>query len=490
MRPEQAQSDRRSFKQCRRLGVVIIVFEAFIMMGPNLQAQTTADVLVNLSNQNDAQARMALAIDNVCPNIQDDTGTAQDRLRDFCNNMVANGLGVLAGDPEGAGFGLDETGLNNALQAINGEEILAAQSRIGEIRNEQNTNITSRLSAIRSGRASRGISVAGLTLDADGKNFAPVELALIEEDKLDVIPAAWLDDEYWRKLGIFVTGSLSVGSKGNTGQSDGFEFKSLGLTIGADYQATDTFVIGGALGLSRFDSDVDNTPRTPDGEELDSVGYTLSLFASKNWEIGTFIDGVVSYGNEDYDSVRRIVIESNNDDVASIDATANGDFDARHYGAALNVGHQIGFGAWSITPVGRLEYAKADFDGFTESGNSNWNLTFDDFDAESLRSNLGVEASYTLSTEAGVYVPALRAEYVHEFLNDDDGAQVAYAVDGTGLSSVTLVNEGADEDYGIVGASIVAQGTRGMSAFVDYSTVVALDDYDIHQITAGVRWEF
>lgn len=474
----------------------VFVLGPVLLACPYANAQN-AEVLIGLGNQNDAQSRMAFSIDNVCPTIagiEDDAGTAQDRLAAFCSNMVGNGGAVLGNDDLvdalGPGFGLDETGLNNALQAVNGEEILAAQSRIGEIRNEQNTNIGTRLSAIRSGLSSRGISLAALSLQADGQNYTPVDLALAQPDQLEIIPAAWLDDEHWSKLGIFVAGSITIGDKDDTGQSDGFDFNSLALTVGADYQVTDTFVAGGAIGFSRFESDVNETARSTDGEELDSLGYTLSLFASQSWETGTFIDGVVSYGNENYDSVRRIVIDSDNPDVDPIDETANGDFDAQHYGAAVNLGHQIQIDAWSVTPVARLEYTKADFDGFTEVGADFLNLTFDDFDAESLRSNIGFEATYSISTDQGVYLPALRAEYVHEFLNDDDGARVAYAADSTGLSQVTLVNEDVDRDYGIIGASITAQGTGGMSAFVDYSTFVALDDFDIHQIRAGVRWEF
>lgn len=474
----------------RSLRIGVLAFGSIIIVSPEVRAQTTADVLVNLGNQNDAQGRMALSIDNVCPNIQEPANAAEGRLRDFCNNMVGNGLAVLGEAPENTGFGLDETGLNNALQAINGEEIQAAQWRTGEVRSQQNTNITSRLSAIRSGRAGRGISLAGLTLQADERNYTPVDLAFADRDQLQIIPAAWLEDEYWSKLGIFVSGGLTVGDKEATDQLDGYDFTSLSLTIGADYEVSDSFVFGGALGLSRYDSDVDSTVRSPDGETLDSHGYLLSVFASQSWTSGLFVDGVASYGNENFDSVRRIVINSNNPDIPSENRTAKGDFNGRQYSAAVNVGHQVQIDAWSITPTARLEYVKADFDGFTETGADFLNLTFDDFDAESLRSNVGVEATYTLSTDQGVFVPGLRAEYVHEFSKDDDGARVAYAADTTGLSRVTVVNEGVDEDFGIVGAFITAQGTGGMSAFVDYSTVVALDKMDIHRIKAGVRWEF
>jgi uncharacterized protein with beta-barrel porin domain len=452
--------------------------------------------------QNTAQADMALSIDRVCPNIQDSPDPVTQELAGVCTNMAANALeispnpdspltGVVPSD-EFPGYGLDAEAFNNALQSINGEEIQAAQSRVGEVRSVQVQNVASRLQAVRTGQAGPGIAISGLSFEADERAYAFNGSRFGHLDEVEILPAQWLDDETWSKLGIFVTGGVKLGDKDSTGEADGFDFTTLGLTAGADYRLSDRLVVGAALGYSNFDADFDATASSPEGEGLESDSVLISAFTSYSLDQGLFIDGIATLGFDAYDSTRRIVIPSNNAGAPAVDETAEGDFDAFHYGVAANVGYDIPFGGFTLTPIGRAEYIKAEIDGFTETGAGALNLTFGDQDAESLTTNLGAEASYALSTEAGVITPAVRAEWVHEFANDNSGVSIIYAADDSELrrSLFNVSTESVDRDYGIVGASVAVAATDGWSAFVDYSTVVALSDFDIHNVSVGFRKEF
>ncbi len=454
------------------------------------QVAPPANVLVRVPGLNDAQRNMAGSIDAVCPNI----GGAGDpaltqQLSVVCSNMVADGVDIVGPgtvDPPVAGFGLDADGLGNALQSINGEEIQAAQSRVTEVRGLQVGNIAARMQAVRTGRVGPGLQVSGLSFDGGDTALAGLDGVRPSLQDFEIVPAQWLNDTTWSKLGVFVTGGLQLGDKDSTGQSDGFDFDSFGLTVGADYRVTDQFVWGAALGYSNFDADFDTTANTPAGEGLQSDSLLASLFASFSLPQGLFVDGIATIGTDGYDSTRRIVIPG------AIDETADGDFDAFHYGVAANVGYDIPVHGFTVTPVARAEYIKADLDGFTETGAGALNLTFGDQNAESLTTNLGVEASYPISTEVGVFVPSVRAEYVHEYLNDDDGVTVSYAADNTAtkVSAFNITTETADSDYGILGAAVAVTVADGWSAFVDYSTVVALSDFDIHNVNVGFRKQF
>jgi outer membrane autotransporter protein len=173
-----------------------------------------------------------------------------------------------------------------------------------------------------------------------------------------------------------------------------------------------------------------------------------------------------------------------------VETSAEGDFDAIHYGVATNVGYTIRrFGA-NLTPIARLEYLRAEIDDFTEDSPEAIELTFDDHDADSLTLNVGLEADYPISTGFGIIAPNVRAEYVHDFIGDADGVLVRYAVDPTRLSEFEVSTEDKDQDYGILGAGVAMTLQGGWAAFVDYHTYVGLDNFDIHTVNAGLRLQF
>ena len=103
---------------------------------------------------------------------------------------------------------------------------------------------------------------------------------------------------------------------------------------------------------------------------------------------------------------------------------------------------------------------------------------------------MGLEASYAWSPPFGVLVPSLRATWVHEFTDDDDGARVQFANDPTGLSAFELSTVSKDSDYGVVGAGLALALPYGFSLFADYDTAVGLDDFAVHRVSAGLRKSF
>jgi len=432
---------------------------------------------------------MARSIDRVCPTLIANAAllnTQQQDLRDVCRRMVqtANDALDLPNRPTGASYGLSEDETKNVLQRINGEELATPDAQITEIRGIQTGNISSRLDAIRSGLAGPGISIAGLSLNAGER-----VLALTDPEDFQIVPAQWEDFGFLSRLGLFVTGAFKFGDKEATAASDGFDFLTKGVTAGADYRLTDQFVLGAAFGYSNFDADFDTTDQSAAGQDLDSDTFVGSLFGSYSFTNGPFVDAIASVGWGQYDSTRKIVIVSMTDE-PSENRTARGDFDALHYGVAANFGWDIPIQAFTVTPLARVEFIRAEIDGFEEDGADGLNLEFDDHNSESLTTNLGLEASYSISTAFGVIVPSVRAEYVHDFLIDDDGADVSYAADPTGLSAFEITTEAADRDYGIVGAGVAATFPAGWAAFVDWNTFVGLSNFDIHTVNAGFRKEF
>lgn len=405
--------------------------------------------------------------------------------------MVSTALDLTQDDPSEETLDITEEETNNALQAINGEELQNPQQQIIEIRDTLVESLQARIDAIRTGTVGPGLSLAGLNLGDGDRLLAADDLA-----GADILPAQWTEGPFLSRLGVFATGKVILGDKDETSESDGYDFQTTGLNVGADYRLTDALVFGGAFGYSYYDVDFDETPRSPKGQDLDSDTYAFSLFGTYSFDFGLFTDAIGTVGWSDFDSTRKIFIPNNNAGNAfngnDILRTADGSFDTFQYGVAARVGYDYTpeqVEGLTVTPIAGVEYLRAEVDGFTENGAQGLDLEFDDFDAESLTSNLGLEATYSISTGIGIITPGINGRWVHEFA-EEDGPKVVYANDPTGLSEFTISSDNVDEDYGIVGASVAAQFAAGWAAFVDYATPVGLDDFTVHQINFGFRKEF
>lgn len=480
------------------------VVAGVLALGPQAAMEVEAQALIPTRNQ--AQADMAVAIERMCPALDARSGAigprapdrtaAEDQLNIACANIVFNeglpdGGPDLDGDdePDVPGLQLPEATLGGVVQQLNGEELQAVQQRIGEIRDVQTANIRARLTAIRTGLTGPGISLAGLDVGA-----GDATLALGDLGDYQIVPAQW-EGGLISRLGLFATGTVKFGDKDATETAEGFDFTTAGVTVGGDWRFTEAFAAGLAVGYSRFDADFDVTINSPPGQELSSDSVTLSLFGTFFPTDQLFFDAIASVGWNFYDSTRRLVVPAT-PAFPAINAGFSGDFDAFHYGFAANAGYEITYNGLNLTPIARVEYLRAEIDGYTEQTDTALGLTFADTDAESLTVNVGLELNYPISTPIGVLTPLARAEYVHEFLNDQSGVRIHYTddptvgPDGLPLSSFIVSTDPVDRDYGILGAGLAATFPAGWAAFVDYNTVVGLRDFTVHTFNFGVRKSF
>ena len=466
--------------------------------------------LVSPGTQDAAQLSMAQTIQPVCEGLdaaraQGELNSTQITLNEVCRNMVFNngtdnGQGVSNPLPgEITGYLQPQDELNAFTQRINGEETQATQQQVGSVQAIQESNIGARIEAIRAGLASPGLSFAGLSLD-DGENV----LQAGYDDGETVLPAGYdedllvgqggdLDAPVWDRLGVFVTGGGKFGDKSDSSEVTGYDFWSVGLTGGADYRVRDDLVFGAAIGYSYYDVDFNDNDSNISGQDLDSNSVSLSLFGTffpGGAAEGLFVDGLATVGWSWIDMSRRIVIEPGpGSDGPPIDEEANGDTDALFFGFAGNVGYDFNVQQFRITPVARVRFIRADIDNYEESGAGAVNLEFGSQDATSLTTHAGVEIGYAFSTGFGVIEPSIRGEYIHEFLNDDDGVDVGYVSDPNNFTLET-VTEDPDRNYGVVGASVTGTFSAGWSSFLDFETVLGYSSYDIYALRAGVRKEF
>jgi uncharacterized protein with beta-barrel porin domain len=471
-------------------GTALAAGLALLAATPGALAQDAPNAMAfsELEGLNAAQIDIGLAIDAVCPSLvgagNANLNAEQQNLRDVCQDMVANARNVGTG-----GFGLDQAELAGALQILNAEETEAPEVLLSRARSDATRAVQGRLAATRSGIVQPGTA----QIDIDGMDLGSVQFASLDATSADVAQVEAAEDGispnlYFGNLGVFLIGGGLFGEQDATGEIESFDYDGFSITAGADYRVTDELVVGGAFTYSNQETEFDQTINSTSGQEIDGDFYTISAYGSYFLPNDFYIDGVISYGWIDYDATRRIVIVSETAE-PSVDETANADYDGNQFAISVGAGRDFYFDEISLSPFFRLAYLDADIDAYTETGANGLGFAFEEQDIDSLTTQLGLQASYSISTGFGVVLPYARGVWVHEF-EDEDPIVARYASDPFGLSTFTITPVDRTENYGRLGGGVSATLPNGWSGFVDYETIVGIDDFSSHQILAGVRAEF
>ena len=167
----------------------------------------------------------------------------------------------------------------------------------------------------------------------------------------------------WRGAGWgqFVAGSSR--HKEVDGRSS-FDGNMKGFVIGADFDLTNTFRVGGAGSWTTGSVKAENNA------SADMHNFMATLYG--HWYLnGWYIDSIFSAGKGKTDTGKLIL---GNPVSASYKSTT--------YGARIIVGHAFGMGDWDVIPQAELHYGRMAFDTYEEKGNSGFErkITIKDYD--------------------------------------------------------------------------------------------------------------
>lgn len=406
-----------------------------------------------------------------------------------CNEMVhtANALTPGSNASTQNNTGLDGQQLAEVMQQLAGEEQASKGRLATETSNGQFANVGLRLDAIRQGaRATAG----GLSLAMQG---VPV-IGGNAGDAQDGGGWSW-----------FANGALGFGDRDGTSRENGYDHDSYGATLGADYRFGSGFVGGFAVGYADFEVDFDAvdtpTPLTApvSGGDIGVDGYSLTVFG-----IGSLgavsIDGLLSYGENDYDTSRIVSYTADSDATGraaglAVERTMTGSTDGSNLAAGVNASIERPLGAATLYFDLGLSYLDVDIDGYTEADpapNGGLNLAYEDQSFDSLQSSLGLQIARPFSTASGVFLPYARAEWRHEFRNDSESLVARYAAaQDLGVNvPFAIQTDDPDENFAELSVGVSALFSRNLQMFVDYRTTVGLRDTTAHLFTAGIRGTF
>ncbi|MCU7920659.1 MAG: choice-of-anchor D domain-containing protein [Candidatus Thiodiazotropha sp. (ex Epidulcina cf. delphinae)] len=428
---------------------------------------TIADLLRPFTNGNPNVISTSEVIAEACP-----SGRITQRMQEDCNAVVEAAT-------------LDDANTTMALFQVTPESATKANNTTRQGGEAQTRNLGSRISALRSGV--RGLSFKGLDLQIDEQNL-PVELIAQAYNNSGRGGGASADNPLLAsRLGVFITGDISTGSKDETDLESGLDFDTYGLTVGADYRITNQFILGGAVGYIDTEAELERN-----AGDLDAQGYSLSLYGTYYSEQNYFVDFSATYGKNDFDQQRSIIYQLGGLDVNQ-ELTA--DYDGDMFSLFIGSGYDFNRGAWTFGPRADLEYIKSDVDGFTEETSDptapggGWATRIGETDQRWLTLNVGGRASYTHGTDWGVLIPYARLDWLHEF-KDDAQIITAHFVSDPGGNAINIETDDPDRDYLRLRIGTSAQFQNGVVGFIDYGTILAQSDWSVHTISAGLRMEF
>lgn len=427
------------------------------------------------------QIAAGATIDILCPR-----NIVGAQLQDRCNALID---GRAQGSPPSkAGTGtaagsVTDAQLSSILGSVTSEQTAAQGTNAVEMANNQQGNIGARFAAIRQGRQG-GLNISGLMLrDSHGNLLSKTEL-----DKLSsaLNPLAAGDgSSVFDRLGIFVNGSIDIGDRNTTLNEIGFGVDQYGTTAGIDYRFTDNFIMGAAFGFQHADTEYASSLGS-----MDSDSFSGSLYGTFYTDNGFYIDGIFSGSSLKYETRRNIeyTVSAGSTVLDAVRTTAFGNNEGREYNASLNGGYNFNFGGLTLTPQARVEYINTQIDALNETGGRGWALHIDEQEINSLTSALGGQAAYPFSFTWGVLIPTLRAEWVHEFMNGNRTITAHFMQDPS-KTRFNILTDSPDRDFMYLGAGLSAQFTHGISAFVNYETLLAHKFASNHSFTGGVRFE-
>jgi uncharacterized protein YhjY with autotransporter beta-barrel domain len=446
----------------------------------------TGQNLTNLQGLTELQAPVAKAIQDVCTKFgqniatygtPDLNGTLQQRLYFSCRAMVQT-ANQIKGDGSPTTFSL---GIAKADRLAIGVQDVApvqmnAQKQIGTEASKSSL-LTARLFDLRGG--ARGV-VFGL----NGVNNYPVTASASNESSAGATGgAASADSDLSARYGGFVNVSYNRGSVDQTVRQDAYDFDGFNLLAGVDYRVSDSLVVGGAISYNDTDSDFDRSLGKVKARTIGVAGY--GTYFVNEW----FLDGFVSYGSVDFDSTRNIFIPSTTAQ-PEINTSATAKPKGDQWSASLAVGRSWEAAPYTVTPSARLSYLWVRNKAFTEDEPKNGlGLAVDARTIQSVQSALGAKVSTTLNTSAGVFVPYLTGQWIHEFKNDNPSIVSKYFADPFGVS-FAIPTESPDRDYAVVSLGSSATFPNNLSGFAQVSTVVGLRDISNYGIVLGLRKQF
>lgn len=417
-----------------------------------------------------------------------------------------------------ASLQLDREGLGFALRWTAAEETAAQGASSTEFTNGQIANLASRMTALRFG--ARGFQITGTGLIPNEQMAALANAARGRGLATGLRGGAASDDAeqaeegsgengepstQFSRVGGFLNVSYGYGDREPTQLEDAFDFEALEVTGGIDYRFDNGLVIGATAGGTFNEVDFDSVKSIVDGG-VKGDGFSVSTFAMYSpsaWYVSAF--GSAQFMR--FEMTRFIKYPSFNPDRDNVNTATLSETDSTTLTFELATGYNFNWSNFSVEPYAKATYLSVTIDGFTEQdlASKGFDFVIDEQQIDSAEVAAGLRATYVWTPSFGVFMPYARVEAIHEFQDDSRKISAVYRsvsdLANAKRLDFNVPTEDVDPDYftASVGLSAIVRGGRpdddgvihgGIQVFVEYRTLIGLEDISNHVFSGGLRYEF
>ncbi|MHC1654666.1 putative Ig domain-containing protein [Stenotrophomonas maltophilia] len=352
----------------------------------------------------------------------------------------------------------------------------ARRMAVGQI-----TNFQRRLESLRAGGGagfSNGITFSSASSQRRGQpedllrkgiGASGEALSMIDESTLQssVVPAAASSDGF----AFWTGGAVNFGTLKPGAGSNGIDFTTSGVSVGADRQLAPSLTLGAGLGYGHDASDIGRN-----GSRSKVDGYSVATYGSYHPEGGFYVDGLLGYQWLTFDA-RRFITDNGN--------TAYGSRDGTQWFASFSTGYQHRSDALLLTPYGRLDLARATLDGYREHGDVVYALDYEKQTVNTSTATAGVLAQWLVKRDYGMWTPQLRAEFGHDMQGSSQAFMRYVDLMSGPVYRATLDRQ--SRNHTLLGAGIGLQTLKGWTLRAEYQSQLDSSSRDNQGIQISVQ---
>jgi uncharacterized protein with beta-barrel porin domain len=275
------------------------------------------------------------------------------------------------------------------VRGINAAQISAA-SRFGTA---QIGNVTARMQMLHLGH-----DPCAVNLDI-GTNVRWERTASAASDKSNASAETAKSDKKAgcdRAYAVWAGGNVDFGFLRPSSAVNRSDFRTEGVTLGADRKLGEDLIVGAAVGYGRDETEVDAA-----GSESRSQARTIALYGSYRPMKSVYIDGVLGYGGLSFDLQRW-----QSDDRVLLSADRGG---SQWFGSVA-AGAVMQSQGVKLSPYARYDHVQSRLDAYEETGTSGARLNYDALSFTEDTFALGVYAGFSVKVGSATIEPGLRLE--------------------------------------------------------------------------------
>ena len=277
-----------------------------------------------------------------------------------------------------------------------------------------------------------------------------------------------------RPNGLWAGGFGQWSSQDGEDGFTGFDYSPWGFAVGYDEACSEAVTLGLSAAYASTHVTLDDQRGDGDFDSYSGAAYGSWVKERLHFE------GVLSYGYNDYDNRRNLVV----DGTAS---TATSDHNGHALGTLVSGGYVWQHKQWALEPFATLQYSFLSENSFQETGAGTVSLAVADRQTHALVSELGLRLAHVFKRERFTFIPEVSAAWNYDYGIDDRAITASFA----GSPGLSFTMPGSEvEPHGLTtSAAATFLFGKGVSSSIRYNSELR-ENYYSHGVSGELRFSF